>query len=195
MDEVFSPRIEAIGQFSVVATLVFAAALAEIGSYAHAEWPVALGRCYLVCMSITIATSFHCAMVSVLTVAVFRRMQAWEDPDMESMNKEEWMKNSDFQYVVWLFRLNVHEAFTAWHNGQSAMNVQVFGHVANHRNSSLGVGMLAFPGTCLMFVLAIAMRVLKDADMPVQIAVPSIIIVMAAPGLLMSMKLVLVLTK
>lgn len=195
--EMYSHRVDAIAQFAVIATLVFAAAVTECGSYVHADWPVGLARAYLICMFFVLLVSLHCSLLSILVVSSFKRMQSWEA--MFSMthgdDKDEWMQDKKFRLVVRLFCWNADHVYDNWKFKGNAINVQVLKQLADSPFSLLGIGMGLFPMSCLAFISAVAMRMLKDADLFSQRAIPMLILFLGTPATYMSTKLVFLMTQ
>jgi len=200
------PRLNALNSFAVVATLVFASAVAELSAYDHQKWtdqPVWSGV-YVVLISFSVGVSSGAAILSAVVEAAAQRVGSWDtwkDFDTQQGDEDVTLVNDnlDVGRVSRILRLTLQPraapktAAEGWLAGYT-LSSMVFSAIADGPRSPLGAYMTLFPWASLALIFAVCVRVMKDADFFVQIIVFTITGCTSFPAAFVAAELVCLLT-
>lgn len=172
-------QIDSVNSFAVVATLLFGVSIQEFSAFEPSafEDSVVLGRVYAVLAALSVGGSLFCSMISVFVVATVQRMKGWDvkvwEDKLATKESEEAFKNNPNESLAYvsamLFPMTPDQVLDAWKSGEPVSKMGL-GFMIRGPRSRMGVAYHLFPITCVLFVVAVVLRVLKDAEMVTHIA-------------------------
>lgn len=200
-------QIDSVNSFAVVATLLFGAAIAEFSSFTPKDWPVVVGRVHAVLTALAVGCSLYCSVVAVFVVATVQRMKifdatSWaffldnyndietEEAGYKSIeHKQAHFRTNDesLKRASKLIGLAPDELVARWQNGDSVA-IMALRTMIRGPTTRMGIAYQLFPISFVCFLSAVALRVLKDAEMYTQVAAGSILCALVLPACAMTIQ-------
>jgi len=189
--EMFMTRIDSIANFSIISTLMFAASLAELSGFDSSNFraETCWADAYLLIMLAVTGVGLYCAMLSVLTVAACQRVKSWDDKRARAITIEKAQRQEANHLVPKALAV----AQEGKHVRSGPLTLLVLMGMVDDMKAPLSKGMLLFPASCFLLVVAVTMRVLQHADPLLQIVGPIVVALTGAETLRHSYRLVWIL--
>lgn len=180
IDEYMS-RVDSLISFAVVATLVFGAALSELSSFVHSDWPGPLALIVLTLVSSSVAISLYCSLLSICLVASMQRIKRWDNGLVFRVQNRVKMMEGQTTMLAGFVGISRQELIDQWLQGEPLVKVTFEAFI-----QPLNKGMRIFPFCCVSLVAVVAYRIVKDANLKLQVAGLAPVIIGAIPTLFLA---------